>query len=30
MRKPLLEDSLIKQIRGAIAEYRSTDGTPPA
>ena len=30
MRKPLLEDSLVKQIRGAIAEYRSTDGTPPA
>jgi FixJ family two-component response regulator len=24
MRKPLLDDSLIKQIRNAIAEYRST------
>jgi FixJ family two-component response regulator len=28
MRKPLLEDSLIKQIRTAIAEYRRTDGAP--
>jgi FixJ family two-component response regulator len=30
MRKPLLEDSLIKQIRRAIAEYRPTGGTPRA
>ncbi len=30
MRKPLLEDSLIKQIRGAIAEYHPAGGPPAA
>ena len=30
MRKPLLEDSLVKHIRGAISEYRRSDGSPAA